>query len=118
MSKPHIYDLDYDVFSPMIGSLQGSQYTAEVWRYLYRLHVSDFHEMVLLPYELRSQLEDRFSLTQPVCENQVISDDGNTRKDLLIFNDGQYVDVVLLRNRDRFSDCVSTQEGSACDCAF
>ena len=118
MSKPHIYDLDYDAFSPIIGTLQGSQYAAEVWRYLYRQYVSDFHDMVSLPDELRSQLEDRFSLTQPISVNQVISADGKTRKDLLVFKDGQCVEVVLLRYRDRYSACVSTQVGCACDCAF
>ena len=118
MSKLHIYDLDYRSFSHIIETLQESQVAADVWHYLYRQFVSDFQDMESLTDEFRSQLENRFSLIQPECVDQVVSADGNTRKDLLVFDDGRCVEVVLLRYRERFSACVSTQVGCACDCAF
>jgi 23S rRNA (adenine2503-C2)-methyltransferase len=44
--------------------------------------------------------------------------DGETRKDLLQLEDGQQVEVVLLRYRERRSACISTQVGCACGCRF
>jgi 23S rRNA (adenine2503-C2)-methyltransferase len=43
---------------------------------------------------------------------------GETRKDLLQLADGEQVEVVLLRYRQRRSACVSTQVGCACGCPF
>ena len=53
----------------------------------------------------------------PVLARQE-SPDGETRKDLLQLPDGETVEVVLLRYRERRSVCVSTQVGCACGCAF
>jgi 23S rRNA (adenine2503-C2)-methyltransferase len=116
--QPHTYDYDYNAFDAIIRDLKASQYTAEIWRYLYREYVSDFHEMISLPPELRNQLADRLSLEQLKRGGQVISADGNTRKDLLVLDDAQGIEVVLLRYRERFSACVSTQVGCACGCVF
>lgn len=44
--------------------------------------------------------------------------DGETRKDLLQLEDGQQIEVVLLRYRERRSACISTQVGCACGCRF
>jgi 23S rRNA (adenine2503-C2)-methyltransferase len=44
--------------------------------------------------------------------------DGETRKDLLQLADGERIEVVLLRYRQRRSACISTQVGCACGCLF
>ena len=44
--------------------------------------------------------------------------DGETRKDLLQLVDGERIEVVLLRYRQRRSACISTQVGCACGCVF
>jgi len=44
--------------------------------------------------------------------------DGETRKDLLQLADGERIEVVLLRYRQRRSACISTQVGCACGCVF
>jgi 23S rRNA (adenine2503-C2)-methyltransferase len=44
--------------------------------------------------------------------------DGETRKDLLQLTDGEQIEVVLLRYRQRRSACISTQVGCACGCLF
>ncbi len=118
MAKHHIYEYDYKALGALLGDLNALQYMAEIWSYLYRQYVGDFHEMISLPQELRSQLDDRLSIKQLLCANQVLSADGNTRKDLVALDDGQYIEVVLLRYRERFSACVSTQVGCACGCIF
>jgi 23S rRNA (adenine2503-C2)-methyltransferase len=44
--------------------------------------------------------------------------DGETRKDLLQLEDGEQIEVVLLRYRERRSACISTQVGCTCGCPF
>jgi 23S rRNA (adenine2503-C2)-methyltransferase len=44
--------------------------------------------------------------------------DGEARKDLLQLADGEQIEVVLLRYRQRRSVCISTQVGCACGCLF
>jgi len=46
------------------------------------------------------------------------SSDGETRKNLLQLADGEQIEVVLLRYRERRSGCISTQVGCACGCRF
>ncbi|MDF1516145.1 MAG: 23S rRNA (adenine(2503)-C(2))-methyltransferase RlmN [Anaerolineae bacterium] len=117
MGKRHIYDLDYDNFALQLGA-QFASYAPAIWNYLYREFVDDFGNMASLPSTLRHQLDAQFSIDQPDAGDWVISPDGNTRKDLLVLADGQSVEVVLLRYRQRFSACVSTQVGCACGCVF
>lgn len=56
------------------------------------------------------------------CKLQVLaraeSPEGDTRKDLLRLQDGECIEVVLLRYRERRSVCISTQVGCACGCVF
>lgn len=49
------------------------------------------------------------------CEE---SPEGDTRKDLLRLQDGECIEVVLLRYRERRSVCISTQVGCGCGCVF
>jgi 23S rRNA (adenine2503-C2)-methyltransferase len=69
-----------------------------------------------------SHLRDGITETQsgdtPACLARKKSSDGSTQKDLLQLADGARVESVLLRYRDRYSVCVSTQVGCACGCSF
>jgi 23S rRNA (adenine2503-C2)-methyltransferase len=56
--------------------------------------------------------------TVPALLARQEAEDGETCKDLLELEDGEQVEVVLLRYGERFSVCVSTQVGCACGCVF
>ncbi|MCJ7550031.1 MAG: 23S rRNA (adenine(2503)-C(2))-methyltransferase RlmN [Anaerolineae bacterium] len=89
-----------------------------IWRQAYTASVADFSEMTEIPPWLQQQLTGAFALTHPVKIAQSTSPDGTTRKDLLALEDGSQIETVLLRYRDRYTVCVSTQVGCACDCSF
>lgn len=89
-----------------------------IWRQAYTASVTDFSEMTEIPSRLQQQLAGAFALTHPVEIAQSTSPDGSTRKDLLALEDGAQIETVLLRYRDRYTVCVSTQVGCACDCSF
>jgi 23S rRNA (adenine2503-C2)-methyltransferase len=59
---------------------------------------------------------------QPLCMPRrlahEVSPDGSTEKDLLQLEDGAQIESVLLKYRERYTVCVSTQVGCACGCEF
>lgn len=67
---------------------------------------------------IRVNREKAACLTPPRCVASSTSPDGRTRKDLLALADGARVETVLLRYRERYTVCVSTQVGCACGCRF
>jgi 23S rRNA (adenine2503-C2)-methyltransferase len=58
------------------------------------------------------------SLPMPVRLAHEVSPDGSTEKALLQMEDGARIETVLLRYRERYTVCVSTQVGCACGCDF
>jgi 23S rRNA (adenine2503-C2)-methyltransferase len=58
------------------------------------------------------------SMHAPQILTRLESADGETRKDLLQMEDGEQVEVVLLRYGQRCSACISTQVGCTCGCVF
>jgi 23S rRNA (adenine2503-C2)-methyltransferase len=67
---------------------------------------------------IRVNCDQAACLTPPRCIASNTSPDGRTRKDLLALADGARVETVLLRYRERYTVCVSTQVGCACGCRF
>ncbi len=79
---------------------------------------TDFDQMTTLPQTLQERLAAETVLYVPPVLARQEAPGGETRKDLLQLEDGEQVEVVLLRYRERHSACISTQVGCACGCAF
>jgi 23S rRNA (adenine2503-C2)-methyltransferase len=97
---------------------QARTYARLIWQRLYRDHVASLDQIDQLPQELRTQLQTTWPLDIPTKVASEISTDGSTRKDLLELADGARIETVLLRYRDRYTVCASTQVGCACGCHF
>jgi 23S rRNA (adenine2503-C2)-methyltransferase len=93
-------------------------YARAIWHGLYREHVTSLDEIEAIPRELRSRLQAALPIVTPTQIASEVSADGSTRKDLLEFPDGARIETVLLRYRDRYTVCTSTQVGCACGCCF
>ena len=89
-----------------------------IWHGLYREHATTLDTIEDVPPELRDHLRSELSISTPTQVASEISADGSTRKDLLEFADGARIETVLLRYRDRYTVCASTQVGCACGCCF
>ena len=76
-----------------------------------------FQEMTNLPKDLRAMLEEKASLSTSERVKLQVSKDG-TRKYLFQLMDGQYIETVLIPERDHFTICISTQVGCAMGCRF
>ena len=85
---------------------------------IYREKPSSFDEITTLPKTLRDHLSKSFTLfPSSVLRHQKSAIDG-TEKLLLGLHDGETVETVLMREKDRKTVCVSTQVGCAMGCVF
>jgi len=97
---------------------ESRSHARRVWEWLYRRWATGFDQMTTLPQALREQLAAETTFYVPPVLARQEAPDGETRKDLLQLEDGERVEVVLLRYRERRSGCISTQVGCACGCRF
>jgi len=114
-----LYDLDLPALEALLAGWGASRELARhVWEWVYRRTVTDVEQMTTLPPALRERLAAETALYVPPVLAWQEDPDGETRKDLLRLEDGQQIEVVLLRYRERRSACISTQVGCACGCRF
>lgn len=89
----------------------------QLWQWIYFRGETEFANMSNLSKELRSKLEEHFTITRPKIVAEQISKD-KTRKWLLEFADGERVEMVYIPEEDRGAVCISTQVGCAVGCRF
>ena len=94
----------------------------QIWHWLYVRGVHDFDEMLNLGKDLRSKLNEFYSITHPEIVEEQVSKDG-TRKWLLRFlprGAGAPVEIetVYIPETDRGTLCVSSQVGCSLTCTF
>jgi len=121
--KVSLYDLDFPALESLLAGWDSDRarvraVARQLWEWLYRRGVTDVHCIPTLPPALRERLVAETTLYVPPALARQESPDGETRKDLLRLADGEQVEVVLLRYRERRSACISTQVGCACGCVF
>ena len=118
-TKLNLYDVDLARLENLLETWGEPRYRAkQIWEWLYRHLVSDVDEMTSLPKKLRQRLNEETCLSVPVVQAHQESLDGETRKDLLELDDGQRIEVVLMRYIERRTACISTQVGCAVGCQF
>ncbi|MGI8525424.1 MAG: 23S rRNA (adenine(2503)-C(2))-methyltransferase RlmN [Pseudolabrys sp.] len=95
----------------------------QLWHWIYVRGVTAFSAMTSVSKDLRTQLEQNFTLARPEVVAEQISVDG-TRKWLLRLPgevDGERpheVECVYIPDRDRGTLCVSSQVGCTLTCSF
>ena len=97
--------------------------TAQIWNWVYHHGVRDFAEIRNVGKDLKSALEERFSLDRPTVTAAQVSQDG-TRKWLLRMpstgprDKGAEIECVYIPETDRGTLCVSSQVGCTLTCTF
>ncbi len=90
----------------------------QLWRWIHHRGLTDFEGMSDVSKELRTVLQDRFSLARPEIVERQVSRDG-TRKWLLRFAPGIEVETVYIPDVGRAGAlCVSSQVGCTLNCTF
>ena len=89
----------------------------QIFKWLYIGQVDTFEQMTDLSKDLRIVLANYFCMDRLVMEERLVSAD-TTEKFLFRLADGQYIESVLIPEKDHFTLCVSSQVGCAQDCLF
>jgi 23S rRNA (adenine2503-C2)-methyltransferase len=89
----------------------------QVWNWIYQRGVRDFESMGNLPKDMRTLLDDYYSIERPTVVTEQQSTDG-TIKWLLSMSDGQQIETVYIPEENRGTLCVSSQVGCTLTCRF
>jgi 23S rRNA (adenine2503-C2)-methyltransferase len=94
----------------------------QLWHWIYQRGVTDFAKMTDVSKELRTKLEDVFTIGRPEIVTEQISTDG-TRKWLLRLAPDEKgarheIETVYIPEEDRGTLCISSQVGCTLTCSF
>lgn len=89
----------------------------QVFAWIYQRGVQDFDKMTDLSVSLRKKMKQNFKSFIPVCEEELVSDDG-TKKYLFRMSDDSLIETVHIPAGKRYTICISTQVGCKFACVF
>lgn len=90
----------------------------QIFEWIYKRNVRDFHQMINLPLSMRNILDENFTVELIRIVDQQTSHDACTTKFLLAYPDAVAVETVLMRHDYGNSVCISTQVGCNMGCTF
>lgn len=90
----------------------------QIFRWIHKKQAFDFEEMTNLSKPLRAKLVEDFAATPLELLDEQVSPRTGTKKVLLRLDDGESVESVLIREKERVTICVSSQVGCPLKCAF
>src|SRR5664279_1431000 len=127
-AKPSLVGLSRAEMAEQLGAVgvapaQRKMRVQQLWHWIYVRGAKNFGEMTSISKEMRSQLEQHFTVARPEVVAEQISSDG-TRKWLLRLPSGDSiekaheVECVYIPETDRGTLCVSSQVGCTLNCSF
>ena len=116
--KINILELSKDRFVSWLEERHIESYrAAQVLKWIYLRQVDRFDLMTDIAKDIRTLLEDHFTIDRLQIENIETSKDGS-RKYLFTLKDGKCIESVLIPERDHYTLCTSSQVGCAQGCRF
>ncbi|MDL2328506.1 23S rRNA (adenine(2503)-C(2))-methyltransferase RlmN [Desulfosarcina sp. OttesenSCG-928-A07] len=89
----------------------------QIFQWIYTRQADGFHMMTNVGKTLRAELDATFTNFRLGVEHEVTGAD-RTVKFLFRLEDGQFIETVLIPEKDHYTLCVSTQVGCAQGCRF
>jgi len=116
--KINILELSKDRFVSWLEERHIESYrAAQVFKWIYLRQADRFDLMTDIAKDIRTLLEDHFTIDRLQIENIETSKDGS-RKYLFTLKDGKCIESVLIPERDHYTLCTSSQVGCAQGCRF
>ncbi|MBN2856790.1 MAG: 23S rRNA (adenine(2503)-C(2))-methyltransferase RlmN, partial [Candidatus Delongbacteria bacterium] len=101
-----------------VEDLGGKNYAAgQIWNWIYRRSVYDFEKMTDIPAGLRESLRQNNDFENIQIEETRTSSDGCVKL-LLKLSDGNFIECVIIPEKERVTLCVSSQVGCRFKCSF
>ncbi|MCK5584962.1 23S rRNA (adenine(2503)-C(2))-methyltransferase RlmN [Candidatus Bipolaricaulota bacterium] len=119
MSSVRLLDLSFeDLIASLVELDEPSFRATQIWRAVFKDLASSYSDMTTLSKSLRQRLESAIPWPRINTLQTLASSDGQTSKLLLQLEDGETVELVVMRYAKRNTACISTQVGCAMDCQF
>ncbi len=116
--KQDLSDMSLEDIEDFISHLGKEKYRArQIMKWMYRFGVSSFDEMTNLSKVFRQEIKEIARITSLSIEEIQKSKDG-TKKVLFRLRDNSFIESVLIREKNHWTQCVSTQAGCAMGCKF
>jgi len=117
-SKPNLLDLSFHQLEDLMVKLGEPAFRArQAWQWLWQKAAASPLEMTNISKELRARLDQATAIRWPVVSRRLESSDG-TVKFLLELDGGAEIETVLIPEKDRYTQCLSSQAGCAMACTF
>ena len=118
MGYINIIDLDIEQLVSWLEGHNIKPYRAsQILKWIYKRQADSFDVMTDIKKEIRKQLSLNFTIKRLETIRIEISQDG-TKKYLFKLEDGQFIESVLIPEKNRYTLCISSQVGCAQGCRF
>ncbi|MBX7245850.1 MAG: 23S rRNA (adenine(2503)-C(2))-methyltransferase RlmN [Candidatus Sumerlaeaceae bacterium] len=116
--KPALLGMDFDALKEFVREAGFPAFRArQLHHWLYIRGATEFAEMHNLARDFRDWLAENCTIGHATVGEVKVSTDGS-KKLIYRLADGKVVESVLIRERNWFTLCVSSQVGCAVDCKF
>ncbi|MCD6152886.1 MAG: 23S rRNA (adenine(2503)-C(2))-methyltransferase RlmN [Syntrophobacterales bacterium] len=115
---PDLKNMTLDEIEVVISSLGKEKYRArQIIKWLYQFGAVSFDEMTNLSKDFKSKISTLARISSLTIEKVHESSDG-TKKILFKLEDGNFIESVLIREKNHWTLCISTQAGCQMGCKF
>jgi len=119
MNSLSLLDLSFDDLTTSLEELgEPSFRAAQIWHGVFKDLAPTYADVTTLSKSLRQQLELSIPWSPIETLETLASIDGQTTKLLLQLEDGETIELVVMRYAKRNTACISTQAGCAMGCKF
>jgi len=116
--KSDLKNMTLEEIAAFISRQGKEKYRArQIIKWLYQHGATSFDEMTNISKQCRTELDETATISTLPIERTEESVDG-TRKFLFRLSDGEHIESVLLREKNHWTICISTQAGCAMGCQF
>ncbi|MGD9707134.1 MAG: 23S rRNA (adenine(2503)-C(2))-methyltransferase RlmN [Candidatus Delongbacteria bacterium] len=118
MRKRSLLGYRFDELCAIVEKAGGKKYSAkQVWSWLYKKGITDIDLMSDLPLKLRNGMRSEFCILPVSIDSAAKSADG-TEKLLIKLYDDNFVECVIIPEKERLTLCISSQAGCRFNCSF
>lgn len=115
----NIRDLTTEELKREINNMSEQSYRAtQLYDWLHNKMVLSLDEASNIGNSLKEKLTERFDTSFPSIYKEYISNIDETRKYLILLNDGNIIESVLMKYKYGYSLCISSQVGCNMGCSF
>jgi 23S rRNA (adenine2503-C2)-methyltransferase len=116
--RPDLKNMTLDEIEVFISRLGKERFRArQIMKWMYQAGSTSFDTMTNLSKIFRSEMEPEARISSLLIEKSQVSRDG-TKKLLFRLEDGNHIESVLIREKNHWTLCISTQVGCQMGCRF